>query len=339
MTGKTRADLPTVTAEEAHRRGLWTLRQFAEWAGLTMSSAYRISAKEGFPEPVAAILTSGSALMRDAATVKEWFQDWSQHKTRQAKIFEKIASLPQITAEEADRRGLWTARQVAEWAGLAVKTVYEIFGKEGAPEPVAAILTGGPSPQPVRDRDVVKEWVEPRLRALASWTDGAEEINQHKANGVPSILSITTLCDATGLKKSTVKSYILRTGSTVRGAMAHLMRPAYRVGSTPYWSQAQLDAYQQAAEQERQRREALLAKLPEVTVEEAQRRELWSMRQLARWAGFAPVTFHRMANEEGFPEPVAVVPSSGTRPFVLRDRAAVEKFLRARRPDWQPVSE
>lgn len=339
MTGKTDAPLPKITAGEAERRGLWTLRQFAEWADITMDVAYDVSGDAGFPKPVAVAPPSNSQ-MRRASALKAWFQDWSQHPSPQRERAAKLAALPKITAEEAERRGLWTAHQFAEWAGLTVSTIYDLAGREGFPAPVAAVPSRGVHPRPVRDRDAGQAWLEPHSRVRAAWTDRVEQITQRRANGDPTVLSITALCDAAGLKRSTVWSNVRRTKGPVRGAMAHLARPAYRVGTdTPYWSQAQCDAYLKAKATQEQERAATIAKLPEVTAEEAQRRGLWTQRQLAAWAGFAPSSFHRLANLAGFPSPEARLPSGGSRPYVLRDRAKVEAWLRQQDPSWRPRGE
>lgn len=246
--------------------------------------------------------------------------------------------LPVLTAEEAAERGYWTLQQVAKWAGLAVSTVYNLaVDTDNFPEPVAIVPSTGPNPHLVRDSEAVKEWGKTRPQPLlGKWTDRAEEITARKAARDPDVLSMAEVCSATSLESSTVWSYVRRTTNTTRGPMAHLTRPAYRVGQTPYWSRAQLDGYQVAKEQQWQQQRELEAALPQVTAAEAEERQWWSIRRLAEWAGIKHGTFHRRANEEGFPAPVAAVRSKGPRLMLVRDRAAVEAWLRARHPDWEP---
>lgn len=248
--------------------------------------------------------------------------------------------LPVLTAEEAGQRNLWTLQQVAAWTGLALSTVYNLAGEDTFPEPVAQVPSSGPNPHLVRDRAAVEEWARTRPQPLlGKWTAVAKEITARKATRDDDILSMTGVCDASGLKSSTVWSYVRRTGTTVRGPMSHLMRPAYRVGETPYWSREQLDLYHQAKARQWQEQRELEASLPQVTVAEAEERHLWSIRRLAKWARIAHGTFHRRANEEGFPPPVATVRAQGPRLMLLRDRAAVEEWLRARDPEWEPVGD
>lgn len=177
-----------------------------------------------------------------------------------------------------------------------------------------------------------------RAPRRAEWQDHAEEITRKRARDNASILTLTEVCDLTGLKASAVMSYVNRTGTGREGVpMWKLARPAYKVGATPHWSQKQVDEYFETKAQQAQQRAAKIAELPEVSQEEADRRGWWSLRRLSTWSGFAVVTLHRMANEEGFPEPVAVVPSSGPNPHVVRDWKQVEEWLRARRPKWRPA--
>lgn len=251
-----------------------------------------------------------------------------------------------VTAEEAQRRGWWTMRQFAEWAKRPVVSVYDMVDKEGFPQPVGLVPSKGPNPHRMREADALKNWFRARVRR-SKWTDSADEISPQKARarraavhrGAQStgdVLSLTEVCDAAGLKPSTIKSYVHRTGRPVRGAVAHLARPAYRVGATPYWSQAQLDAYFEAVESQAAAQGD--GELVEVTAEEAEQRVWWSIPRLAEWAGFKLAHMYRMANEEGFPQPIAVVPSNGPNPIKVRDRAQVEAWFRARRPDWEPAA-
>lgn len=188
---------------------------------------------------------------------------------------------------------------------------------------------------PNQPRDRQKRTRAPRM---SEWQKHAEKITRKKAVASPLILNLTDVCDATGLSPETVMSYVQRTSSTVKGAMAHLMRPAFQVGAaTPWWSQQQVDAYFTATGEEVRERAEQTAGLPEVDHFEAERQELWTLRRLSRWAGFATVTFARMANEAGFPPPAAVAKSRGPRPYKLRKRGDVEQWLRAHRPGWEPA--
>lgn len=251
--------------------------------------------------------------------------------------------LPTVTEDEAAERDWWTLRQAADWAHLSMKILWRISANEDDfPAPVAILPSRGPNPHKLRERAAMQQWFRQRAKGQATWTKAAEVITRQKVVAADDVLSLTELCDATGLKASTVMSYVRRTGRNTRGAMAQLFRPAYRVGNTPYWSQAQVDGYFDALDQhaqQRQRTAAGLAALPEVSRAEAERRRLWSIRRLADWAGIAPVTMHRLANEEGFPAAIAVVPSNGPNPYKVREQAAVEVWLRAHRPDWKPATE
>lgn len=164
----------------------------------------------------------------------------------------------------------------------------------------------------------------------------AAEITRQKAVASPDILSLTDLCDVAGVKASSVMSQVQRTGTTVRGAMAHLMRPAYRVGHTPWWSQEQVDRYFAAKEKQFKQQAELEARLPRVSDDEAEDRQLRSNRWLAKWAGFSHGTFNRRSNEEGFPAPKAVLRSQGPRLVLLREQGEAEAWLRARHPGWEP---
>ena len=178
-----------------------------------------------------------------------------------------------------------------------------------------------------------------RSERASEWQATAEVISVQRARG-GQVLSITALCDVTGLKPSAVMSYVQRKGRGKRDVpMSHLARPEFRRGATPYWSQAQLDRYFEARAERSARRREVLAGLPEVTQEQADERGWWSLGRLSEWSGLAKVTLHRLATQEGFPAPVAVIPSKGPNPYVVRDRAAVEAWLRARRPSWKPVGE
>lgn len=174
----------------------------------------------------------------------------------------------------------------------------------------------------------------------SAWQASATTITGRKAREDGSVLSLTEVSNAAGLKTTTVMSYVNRTGVGKSTApITHLARPDYKVGLTPYWSQAQLDRYMTAKAEQTERQSEKLAGLPMVTEEEAEERGWWGIRRLAAWSGFAVVTVHRMATQEGFPEPVGLGPSRGLHPYVLRDRAAVEEWLRSKRPDWTPVEE
>lgn len=180
----------------------------------------------------------------------------------------------------------------------------------------------------------------PKPAARSSeWQATAEEISPQRARG-GQVLSLTAVCEATGLKHGTVLDSVQRKGSTRRDVpMAHLARPEFKRGGTPYWSQTQLDRYFEAVARRVERRQEVLDGLPEVTQAQADEREWWSLGRLSDWSGLAKVTLHRYRRLEGFPPPVAVIPSRGPNPYVVRDRAAVEEWLRARRPDWEPVGE
>lgn len=179
-----------------------------------------------------------------------------------------------------------------------------------------------------------------RAARRSEWQDSAEEIPRKRARENQRILNLTEVCGEAGLKSSAVMSYVNRTGVGRRDVpMTHLARPAYKVGAVPYWSQDQLDAYLDAKAEQSKVRAEKVAALPEVSQEDAEQRGWWSLRRMAAWSGFAVVTLHRMATQEGFPEPVAVVPSNGPNPHVVRDKAAVEEWLRATRPNWEPTGE
>lgn len=174
---------------------------------------------------------------------------------------------------------------------------------------------------------------EPRA---AEWLSSAQEIPAEQVSQAGA-LSLTQLCDATGTKTSSIMSYVNRTGQMREDVpMAHLMRPAYRVGSVPYWSQDQATRYFDAHAERTRRRRERIANLPEVTQREADRRGLWGLRKFAAWSGFALTTVHRWKNDDSFPEPVAVIPSSGPNPYIVWRRKEVETWVRARQPAWQP---
>lgn len=178
-----------------------------------------------------------------------------------------------------------------------------------------------------------------RTARSSEWQQTAEEISPQRARG-GQVLSLTAVCDATALKPSAVMSYVQRRGRSRSDVpMAHLARPEFKRGGTPYWSQAQLDRYFEAKAHRSARRAEVLAGLPEVTQEHADEQGWWSLGRLSDWSGLAKVTLHRLANEESFPPPVAVIPSKGPNPYVVRDHTAVEAWLRARRPGWEPVGE
>lgn len=248
------------------------------------------------------------------------------------------ADLPTVTAKEAELLGWWSMRQFAEWAKKPVDYMYDLVSKKDFPEVLGLLPSErGPNPHRLRDRDALKAWFQART-LRSKWTASADEIRPSTAKRSDDVLSLTEVCDASGLKASAVMSYVHRTGNPVRGAMAYLARPAFRVGAaTPYWSRAQLNAYFEAAGQSQQSAEQI-ADLPELSPDEAERRALWSLPRLAEWAGFKPAHMYRMANEEEFPQPVAVVPSNGPNPIKVRDRAKVEAWFRARRPSWEPAA-
>lgn len=166
---------------------------------------------------------------------------------------------------------------------------------------------------------------------VAEWHEQAKEIDAAEA---AKHLSISAVCDRAGLRAATLQYAMNRTG-TLRAdnPKAHLVRPAYRVGDTPYWDQAQVDAYHRAFREQVQKRKSRWESLPIYSAEEAARRKLLTLRALQRATGYALTTLHRWSGHDTFPEPVARGESSGPNPHLLRDWVAVRDWLRRRNPD------
>lgn len=172
----------------------------------------------------------------------------------------------------------------------------------------------------------------------AAWMKDATEITPRKAKG-GHVLDITELCSAAGLKVSSVRSTLNRTRRLKPTVpMSHLALPDFRIGSTPYWSREQLDRYITAKALESQRLKDLLAGLEVVTPAEADERGLVGMREIGRRVGIGHAALYRAAEEEGFPDPVAVIPSRGPQPHVLRKWSKVAEWFRASRPGWEPAA-
>lgn len=176
------------------------------------------------------------------------------------------------------------------------------------------------------------------MNTRAQWITGIPDLygdleTAQKHKTVPQV------SERTGFSPTTITDLLSREPITsATNPLGALSRPAARIGTNPYYSDAQIE------ECLRRRNAATdvtlgggYTPLPKVTAAEAEKRGLLSVTEIADLAKVHEQTIRRWKSREaGFPPPVALRERdedghSGV-PFVVHEGAAVRAWLRDRKP-------
>lgn len=174
----------------------------------------------------------------------------------------------------------------------------------------------------------------------ARWTETAVDLSETPGK-VADYLGLDQVCAAVKLSPATVEDSLLRPPiddpTNPRGAIC---RPAARIGGTlrptPLWAPYQVEDYK-ARKAARSGVKATKRKaqtsLPEISPEDAGRRGLALVEQIAARMGLAENTVRRFARDyrSVFPEVIAIAPREGARHFgppkEYRDYEAVRTWI------------
>ena len=176
------------------------------------------------------------------------------------------------------------------------------------------------------------------MNTRAQWITGVPDLYAD-LDAAQSYLTVAQVSEQTGFSPTTITDLLSRVPITsATNPLGALSRPAARIGTNPYYSKAQV------AECLKRRNASsdlylgsTFTPLPKVSAEEATRRGLVSVVEIAKLADVHEQTIRRWkAREAGFPPPVALRERdedghSGV-PFVVHEGVAVREWLRNRAP-------
>lgn len=176
------------------------------------------------------------------------------------------------------------------------------------------------------------------MNTRAQWITGIPDLYDN-LEAARNHRTVAQVSERTGFSPITITDLLSREPITsVTNPLGALSRPAARIGTNPYYSDAQIE------ECLRRRNAATdlnlggtFTPLPKVSAAEAERRGLLSITEIAELANVHEQTVRRWKSREaGFPAPVALRERdedghSGV-PFVVHEGAAVRTWLRERKP-------
>lgn len=171
------------------------------------------------------------------------------------------------------------------------------------------------------------------MSTRAQWTQGIPDLYADLGEAAK-YHTTEQVSDLTGFSANTIADLLSRTPITQpRNPLGPLSRPARRIGTKPLYSQEQVN-------ESIRRRDAASGDrylggqnqpLPKVSAEDAFKRNLISVLEIAELAGVHEQTVRKWASrEQDFPAPVATRDRESGHsgvPFVVRPYKAVEKWL------------
>lgn len=168
------------------------------------------------------------------------------------------------------------------------------------------------------------------MSSTAAWFATAEEAGAEE--GLP----VGEVSRRTGLRPQTLLYAIARRARLRESApMYHLVRPRYRHGMEPRWSEEQVQGYHQAL-RERNELAAQHDGLPAYeSVQDARRDGMLSLRGISRASGVGLTTIHRYSQHEDWPSLAAVLWPGSLSPRSLYRWSEVRTYLLVRRPGLQ----
>lgn len=177
----------------------------------------------------------------------------------------------------------------------------------------------------------------------ATWKATATEVDTPGAH-----LTVGDVANRTGLSAQHLLHMLYRRQAyDAANPMGALMRPDYRYGEEPRWSDEQLSRYFELKHAWDNAKTSRYAHLPLVTEAEARQLGLVSLRRACLTSGHAPSSMNRWQTRDGFPQPTHAVDTGTPTPRVCRPWADIRAWLITRHPDrdypeqprWDDVAE